>query len=189
MNKDNVSTAFEILLEEIENIFSTLDNEREKFFKSKDYEKANEIYNKISKLSSYCIKIKELQKEWDELFGGEIVEITKKRKRKKLERGLRTPNEKFIFPILESLIELGGKAEMSKVLDKVYEKMKNIFTKYDYELLPSGNSIRWKNTAQWTRFQMIQQGLLSKDSEFGVWEITKKGIEFYKKQKSTLFDK
>lgn len=182
MNKDNVSIAFEMLLEEIENVFSVLDNEREKFSKSKDYEKANEIYDKISKLSNFCIKVKELQKEWDNLFIGKVTEKTKRRK--KLKRGLRTPNEKYIIPILESLIELGGKAEMSKVLDKVHEKMKNILTKYDYENLPSGSSIRWKNTAQWTRFELNQKGLLSKDSNYRIWEITKEGIEYYNKYKN-----
>ncbi|HON84392.1 MAG TPA: winged helix-turn-helix domain-containing protein, partial [Caldisericia bacterium] len=103
--------------------------------------------------------------------------------RKKLKEGLRTPNEKYIIPILESLIELGGKGEMSKVLDKVYEKMRDILNKYDYEYLPSGKIIRWKNSAQWCRFQLIQNGLLSKDSPFGIWEITKKGIEYYNKNK------
>ncbi|MGB9844077.1 MAG: winged helix-turn-helix domain-containing protein [Caldisericia bacterium] len=184
MDKDNVNIAFEMLLEEIENVFSALDTEREKFSKSKNYEKANEIYDKISRLSNFCKKVKELQKEWDDLFISEVVEITKRRKRKKLNRGLRTPNEKFIIPILESLIELGGKAEMSKVLDRVYEKMKNILTKYDYDNLPSNKALRWKNTAQWTRFQLIQQELLSKDSSYGIWEITKKGIDYYNKQKN-----
>ncbi len=183
MNKDNVNIAFEMLLEEIENIFSSLDSEREKFSKSKDYEKAKEVYNKISKLSNYCIKVKELQKEWEELFRGEMDEIQKSKKRKKLKEGLRTPDEKFIIPILESLIELGGKDEMSKVLDKVYEKMKNILNKYDYEYLPSGKCIRWKNTAQWCRFKLTQQGFMSKDSPFGIWEITKEGIEYYNKNK------
>ncbi len=184
MNKDNVNIAFEMLLEEIENVFSALDNEREKYHKSKNYKKANEIYNKISKLSNYCIRIKELQKEWDDLFSSDVFNITKRKDRKKLKKGLRTPNEKFIIPILESLIELGGKAEMSKVLDRVYEKMKNILTKHDHDLLPSGNSIRWKNTAQWTRFQLIQKGLLLKDSPYGIWEITKEGIEYYNKHKN-----
>ncbi|HPB34139.1 MAG TPA: winged helix-turn-helix domain-containing protein [Caldisericia bacterium] len=183
MNKDDVNVAFEMLLEEIENIFSSLDSEREKFSKSKDYEKANEVYNKISKLSNYCIKVKELQKEWDELFSGEVVEIQKRKKRKKLKKGLRTPDEEFIIPILESLIELGGKEKMSKVLEKVYYKMKNKLNEYDYEYLPSGKIIRWKNTAQWCRNQLIQQGLMSKDSPFGIWEITKEGIEYYNKNK------
>ncbi|MBC7195111.1 MAG: winged helix-turn-helix domain-containing protein [Caldisericia bacterium] len=186
MDKDNVSIAFEMLLEEIENVFSTLDNEREKFSKSKNYEKANDIYNKISKLSNFCIKVRDLQKEWDELFSADMLTISKRKevRRKKLKKGLRTPNEKFIIPILESLIEFGGKAEMSKVLDRVYEKMKNILTKHDHDLLPSGNSVRWKNTAQWTRFQLIQKGLLSKDSPYGIWEITKEGVEYYNKHKN-----
>lgn len=183
MNKDDVNVAFEMLLEEIENIFSSLDSEREKFSKSKDYEKANEIYNKISKLSNYCIRVKELQKEWDELFSDEMIEIQKRKKRKKLKEGLRTPNEKYIIPILESLIELGGKAQRSKVMNKIHEKMKDILNKYDYEYLPSGKHIRWRNTAQWCKFQLIQQGLMSKDSPFGIWEITKEGIEYYNKNK------
>jgi len=183
MNKDNVSIAFEMLLEEIENLFSSLDEEREKYFKSKDYEKANEIYNKISKLSNYCIKVKELQKDWDNLFINEVIETPKGRKRKKLKEGLRTTNEKFIIPILESLIELGGRAEMSKVLERVYEKMKNIFNEYDYEYLPSGKVIRWKNTAQWCRYQLILNGYLKKDSPYGIWEITKEGIEYCKHNK------
>jgi len=36
------------------------------------------------------------------------------------------------MPVLESVIELGGKAEMKDVLNLVHEKMKNILNSYDY---------------------------------------------------------
>lgn len=183
MKNDNLNILFNMLLEETDNIFNNFYKDIENYSKLKDYDKVNEINDKISKLANFCNKIKELQNEWNELFVDENFKIKKNIKGKKLKKGLRTPDEKYIIPILESLIELGGKGEMSIVLDKVHEKMKNILNKYDYEYLQSGNSIRWINTAQWCRFHLKQKNLLSSDSPFGIWEITKEGIEYYNKNK------
>ncbi len=62
-----------------------------------------------------------LKSEWDAIFSGVAYTPTKngscrKKKNKRLERGLRTPKEKFILPILEALIELGGEAHTKDVL-------------------------------------------------------------------------
>jgi len=35
--------------------------------------------------------------------------------------------------------------------------------------------VRWRNTAQWCRHTMVQEGLLKRDSPHGIWEITEKG--------------
>lgn len=183
MKNDDLNILFNMLLEETNNIFNNFNKDIEKYSKLKDYDKVNEINDKISKLANFCNKIKELQNEWNKLFVDENFKIRENIKGKKLKRGLKTSDKKYIIPILESLIELGGKGEMSKVLDKVHEKMKNILNEYDYEDLPSGNSIRWINTAQWCRFQLIQKNLLSRDSPIGIWEITKEGIEYYNKNK------
>jgi restriction system protein len=100
---------------------------------------------------------------------------------------LRTPNEKYVIPILESIIELGGRADMRDVLKLVHDKMKNILNSYDYEPLPSDPKlIRWRNTAQWTRNTMVNEGLLAKDSPWGIWEITEKGRKFYEENKQSM---
>lgn len=71
---------------------------------------------------------------------------------------------------------------MKEVLDKVYEKMKNVLNVYDKEPLNSGY-IRWQNTAQWARNTMVNDGLLSSKSGRGVWEITDKGKKCLEKLK------
>jgi len=95
-----------------------------------------------------------------------------------------THEEDIYLPILESLLDFGGSAPMTQVLDRVYEKMKDKLSKADLEILPSGGDVRWRNRAQWARLKMVREGLLSKDSPRGIWEITKLGIEFLKKRSS-----
>ena len=46
--------------------------------------------------------------------------------------------------------------------------------------------IRWRNTAQWTRNTMVNEGLLAKDSPWGIWEITEKGRKFYEENKQSM---
>ena len=53
------------------------------------------------------------------------------------------------MPILETLIELGGRAKVKDVLERVYDKMKNILNSYDEEPLRSRRNVkRWVNTAR-----------------------------------------
>ena len=62
---------------------------------------------------------------------------------------------------------------------------KNILNSYDYEPLPSNpKQKRWENTAQWAKNTMVNEGLLAKDSPWGIWEITDKGKNFYEEKKS-----
>lgn len=181
MDKNEVNVAFEILLEEIEEVFNILSKEGEEAFKACDFDKAKSLIENGERLKMFREKVKSLQKEWQTIFSGSVSVSTRKRKVKsKLKRGLRTPEEEFIMPILESLVELGGKAETKKVLDRVYEKMKDRLNQYDLEGLPSNpRQKRWENTAQWARNTMVNEGRLSLSSPRGIWEITEKGKKFY----------
>ncbi len=59
--------------------------------------------------------------------------------------------------------------------------------KYDYQALPSdNNSVRWKNTASWERYKMVQEGLLEADSQRGIWEITDAGRDTLKNAKESI---
>ncbi len=91
-------------------------------------------------------------------------------------KGLRTSEDAFRRPILEALVEWGGRAEMSKVLDLVEKKMEGILNDFDRQPLRSDpNIIRWRNTAQWCRNTMAREGLLKSDSPRGIWEISERG--------------
>jgi len=98
-------------------------------------------------------------------------------------KGERTQRQAFRIPILEALVELGGKGKTDEILEKVERKMKHILKSVDYEKLPSGVMIRWQNTAQWERYIMVQDGLLRSDSPKGIWEITEKGRKFLEDSK------
>lgn len=182
MDKNEVNIAFEILIEEIENVIEGLNQEGQKAFKNGNYEKAKGIIENASQMTTFREKVRELQKEWRNIFSGRLPKERKSKRKKryqKLRRGLRTPQDEYIIPILQTLVELGGKAEMSVVLKGVFEKMRNKLNRYDMEpLLSVPYQKRWENAAQWCRNAMVKEGLLSSHSPRGIWEITSTGRKF-----------
>ena len=95
----------------------------------------------------------------------------------RLPRGSKIPEWEYERPILEAVYELGGKARMSEVLTIVERKMRHLLTSVDYERLPSGNEVRWRNTAQWARNTLVHnKGLLKKNAGHGIWELTERGV-------------
>jgi len=197
-----VEVAFEILEEEIDIAINDLSKRIAELSKQQEFEKAKALIEVGQKVKEYKEKVIALKKKWqeifereeirnetfetstqkndDELINSESVQRVIKKVKGRLKKGMRTPNEEYVIPILESLIELGGKGEIGQVLKRVYEKMKVKLTWYDMQKLPSKAAIRWENAAQWVRFYLVRQGYLSKDSPRGVWEITDKGREYYK---------
>ena len=95
-------------------------------------------------------------------------------------KGLKTPQSEYRMPILEVLTEMDGRGAAGEVLEGVYEKMKDVLKPTDLEKVPSGADIRWRNTTNWARNAMVNDGLLSKDSPIGIWEITEKGKNYLK---------
>src|SRR5437879_4687585 len=61
---------------------------------------------------------------------------TEKRRRRR-EEG-RTPQEAFRRPVLEALMELGGKGRVADVLDRVEQKMKGRLSPFDYSTVKTG---------------------------------------------------
>ncbi len=98
-------------------------------------------------------------------------------KGKKLRKGLKTPEQAYRRPILEALYELGGSASVADVLKAVEGKMKPLLTEVDYQKLPSGADIRWRNTACWVRKTLVKDGLLKSGSPKGVWELSDNGVK------------
>ncbi len=130
-------------------------------------------------MTAFRTKVVDLQKEWLNIFATVAPPRARKRNRKvaeRLKRGLRTPEEKFRIPILQSLVDLGGSAPMTEVLDRVERMVTDRLNAYDRSPLPSDPSqVRWRNTARWARNAMVKDGLLASDSPRGVWEITPAG--------------
>jgi restriction system protein len=90
--------------------------------------------------------------------------------------GVRTSKYAYCRPILQSLIELGGRAEVRDVLARVERAMHHVLVEADYEPLASNpNMLHWDNNAQWARDYMVRDGRLKKGSPHGIWEISEAG--------------
>ncbi|MCX8033410.1 MAG: winged helix-turn-helix domain-containing protein [Thermoleophilia bacterium] len=180
MEQDGVNEAFDILLEEIEAVATDLNEVGAEAFKAGDYDRARATIEEAARLSEFREKVRQLQKVWKSF--GEVqrkrssARAHRKSPAARVARGLRTPEEAFRRPVLESLVELGGCARSADVLDLVYRKVQGVLNEYDCQPLPSEpNCPRWRNTAQWCRYTLVREGLMKADSPHGIWEITEEG--------------
>ncbi len=182
MDRNEVSTAFEIVLEEVESVVDSLNAEGAGAFKKGDYESARKLIEDATRLTDFRSKVRNLQKEWENLFSSKVQKKPgKKSITSRLGRGLRTPQDAFRQPILETLNEMGGSAPVAKALERIEDKMKSVLNDYDRQFLPSQPKMqRWNNNAQWCRNTLVQEGLLKSDSPRGVWEISEKGMNALK---------
>lgn len=179
MNKNEVNTAFEILLEEIAALPNQLNESGAEAFRAGEYDQVRQAIEQATRLADFREKIKALQRGWAGFAAGGLKGRRPKRRQTaqaRLGRGLRTPEDAYRRPILESLMELGGRAPVGEVLERVSAKMKDHLNQYDYETLASDpRLIRLKNTAHWCRNTLVREGLMKGDSPHGVWEISEAG--------------
>ena len=187
-NPGNVSSAFEMLLEEIETEIDFFTRIGARAFQNRDYKKVDEARAQAEMVTAFRDKVASLRKEWDALTGAEPEEDDETRAERRnlgrLRKGLRTPEAAYHLPILKALADLGGSAKMQAVLDKVHTAMKPILKDVDHQPLASDPDMpRWRNSAQWARNTMRQEGLLKDDSPHGTWEITEAGKERLKQGK------
>ena len=176
MDRNEVDIAFEILMEEIEEVSNGLNSRGSAAFENRDYDKARHIIEDATRLADFRQKVKALQREWQTSFPAVPRKKVKRMSKGRLPKGLRTSDDEFRVPLLEALAELGGSAEMNEVLDHVEKKMRRQLNEYDMQSLQSDpNSIRWRNTAQWCRLTLVREGLMKSDSPRGIWEISAAG--------------
>lgn len=185
MDESGVNEAFEILLEELEVVADGLNEAGANAFRAGNYERAKTAIEEAVRLAGFRERILALKKEWQHLLlrSSEPREKNQRKSGKRLSQGLRTPEEIFRRPILETLVELGGSSPLGEVLSRIEQKMKGILNEYDYQPLPSDpKTARWRNTAQWCRYTLVQEGLPERNSPHGIWEISALGRQWLAKE-------
>lgn len=176
----NVAVAFELLLEELEAEVRLGDAASMQAFSKGNYDQAKATWEQSRTIIGFRDRVDALRREWLKRPIPEAPEEEKepapRRNLGLLAHGVRTPQERYILPILKAVDEAGGAAKASEVVDRVGKIMEPILKPVDYEPLPSSpDVVRWRNTAAWTRWAMIQEGLLKAETPRGVWEISDKG--------------
>ncbi len=186
---DRVSVQFASLLRAIKSVADAIDEEGVQAFRRHDYEKANRIVEQARWLGTFQKKVEALQEEWSTFWASTRPTAREIRTPgHRISREVRTPEEAFELPILETLVEFGGRASVAEVLARVKAKMKDALTPYDYQPLPSGSELRWRNTARWCRKKLVQKGLMVRGSPHGIWEISDEGRRWLAEQKGRQTD-
>jgi hypothetical protein len=102
----------------------------------------------------------------------------------RIEPGVCTPQIVYQPYILQALVEFGGSAKSSKVLDRVEQLMQNVLKEVDYQpLSPQTKSLRWQKMANWARKTMVDEKLIEPTDKTGrgVWKITDVGRTIFAK--------
>lgn len=178
MSEDGIQAAFELLMDELDRTVEMLNQKGAQAFREGRHEQAERLLQQVKKYKDALEQVETIYQYCLDIEGMAPKRVRRQRKGNRLLRGVRTPEGEFRLPILEALVEMGGRGHVGQVLDRVEEKMKGRLKPVDYETLPSdARQVRWRNTAQWARNAMVEEGLLSAESPKGVWEITAAGRE------------
>lgn len=177
MKHPNVTEAFGMLIGELETALKDTRQAAASAIQKGRYHEAQTRLDEARQIEKFIAEIRAKQREWTALGGKSRGNRTASRPR--LPRGERTPEEAYRLPILRALVAMGGEGTMRAVLDRVYQEMKSRLKPRDLEPLPSdAKTPRWRNTAQWARLSLVQEGLLRNDSPRGIWAITEKGRKY-----------
>jgi hypothetical protein len=174
-----VDDAFDILLEEIDNVIVEMNQSGSRAFSENKLEVAEQVLSRAKALTNFRSEVASLRERWADLCNPQYKKgkaIGSRRNLGRLKKGLRTKKACYYVPILQALSEMGGHGQTRDVLDRVYDIMKNSLKPVDEKPLPSDpNTPRWRNTACWAREHMVREGLLKSDSPRGIWEISEAG--------------
>ncbi len=177
------SAAFDLLQDEIDAHLAGLQAEITDAAKRGAYEKVGQLAKAAQELADLKKELAGVEKRYNRLIEADEPDESVA-EGKRIRRGLKTPQEAYQAPILQALVDLGGRSELNPVLDRVYEMMKGRFNEYDLAPLASdGITPRWRNTAQWARNSLREEGLIRDDTPRSVWEISEKGRVWLAEQK------
>jgi len=117
----NVDELFDMIVDKISDISKELKETATKFLSDNEYENSKLVVEKVKKIDDFCNSVKNLEEKWS-YVKKELIKNINITKSKKLKKGLRTPTEEFIYPILEALLELGGTAKAKDIIVAIEEK-------------------------------------------------------------------
>ncbi|MGC8988637.1 MAG: winged helix-turn-helix domain-containing protein [Verrucomicrobiia bacterium] len=182
MKHPNVLQAFDMLLDELNVALKNTRQEASAATHEGNYDDAQALLDEARQIEKFIAEIRAIQRAWVGLGRKSRGKRTVTEAR--LPRGERTPENEYRLAILRALVAMGGEGKMAAVLERVYQEMKPRLKPADLKPLPSdAKTPRWRNTAQWERLSMVDEGLLRNDSPHGIWAITERGRKFLAENK------
>jgi hypothetical protein len=190
---DEVIAAFDLVLDAIEDAVADAKESAIAAVQDERFADVDRIKARVEKLRGYGAEVEALRERWPLEPRAEApaaaaslpLAVTRpavarqeptRRFLGRVRRGERTPEAVFRRPILEALVELGGEAPIGTVLDKLEQRLSAELKPVDLLGLPSDpGTVRWRNTAQWSRQELVSLGLLEPSRQKGIWAISAAG--------------
>jgi restriction system protein len=110
----------------------------------------------------------------DEKTGHSSPKQQKRTATKKAALGGMLPQREFRQPLMKTLMDLGGTAQVSDIREVMKKKMASRLSEADLAPVTSGEP-RWWNAICWERANLVREGLFKDNSPRGVWELSEKG--------------
>ena len=186
--RGRVAAALKAVLNELDVELEWVNEEGAQAFEPGVYQRVEEAVQRSRQIRGFRQKVASLEIEWQtvrESLGkpsGETPPLPRGQRRLP-PQGPGTPTDAFRLPILQALMEMGGKAPRVQVFARIHEMMNDQMKAHDIACVPSG-SVRWHGKAQSARQAMVREGLIRDDSPHGVWEITEAGRQALAKARS-----
>jgi restriction system protein len=185
----NVNAAFDMLMEEMTREVGVVKNAGHSAIDADDFDEATRLAARAKAMDEFRGKADALRAEWNAaavVLPVKPLRVPAKGQQnpsgKRMAAGLLTPFEAYYNPILRSLVQVGGCARCSTILDMVEKSMKDELNEYDYMRRPKRpDSIQWNYRCQWARSNLMGQGYIKRDSPRGIWEISDAGREYLAK--------
>lgn len=118
----------------------------------------------------------------EQLGGRKVVDVSPTHKKKRRAEAInsrtklpKTPQKDFEEPLILVLAKLGGRAPLDQIRGEIYLRVKSKLREGDYTNLLSTGEERWWNATCWARNELKEQGLISRESPRGIWELTNAG--------------
>ena len=176
---ERVKQALESCIAELESILSEIMTGIKRAVDEKDTDRIDELNREAKSVKRVIEQVQQIAAGASTPSTPIRTEKSPARSRQRGKRQPRgTPEGAYRVPILEALVELGGQAPVSEVLERVYEKLRGQFQPSDLEFVPSGQEERWRNTAKWARADLKMQGYIASDTPKGIWAITDAGRRY-----------
>ncbi|MDW7983039.1 MAG: hypothetical protein RMH81_09545 [Thermomicrobium sp.] len=143
MDTNEVAFAFDILLEAVEAVIDRINEAGAEAFRRGEYREAQQLLGTATQLLDFRDQVIAMRRTWVQRSNQSSSPLEGRPRKTRREHGWRTPQEAFRRPILEALVELGGRASSTEVLERVGQRMADRLTPADHEPLPSNGQIRW----------------------------------------------
>lgn len=192
---DEVGEALSLTVAYVEDVIEDLKAATQEAVRDERFDEVDQNTERLKELRSFTDEVAVLLGRWrstlvrpgaahsdDEAPEGAEGSPVGKQYLGRVKRGTKTTEAAFREPILRLLVDAGGSMPAGECLDALESVMGERLTAVDHEVLPSDQrTLRWRNTAQWSRNALADQGLIDR-SVRGVWAITSAGREWLERR-------